>query len=363
MSRVSENSTRFAVNNSIGKNKSRLENLQIQSSNLKRIQRPSDDPIANVELLSIRTENSNIDQFSRNANFAKTQLEFTEAALGDFSDVVQKAKEIALGQASNIYNPDIRQSVAKEVRQLRMQAIGISNRRLGNRFIFSGFKTLTRPFSPEGRYKGDGGKVTLEVDKDFFVKTNIPGSQIFYHNSEDDLSQESKLQAMNSPDQKNIEQKVNKDIDKNVNKDIDKDYGEKSENQAEYESGDRNLASQQQVSPKDTDRSIFDDLKSLENALLTNNSGVIQNLLESFDDVFNNTVKLRTQTGALINSIDTSLGSAENTKILNQTYKSRLEDADVAELFSDLQRQQAVMQATYESSSRLMNRNLMDFLR
>ena len=355
MSRVSENSTRFAVNNSIGKNKSRLENLQIQSSNLKRIQRPSDDPIANVELLSIRSENSNIDQFSRNSNFAKTQLEFTESALGDFSDVVQKAKEIALGQASNIYNPDIRQSVAKEVRQLRMQAIGISNRRLGNRFIFSGYKTLTRPFTPEGRYKGDNGKVTLEVDKDFFVKTNIPGSQIFYHNNEDDLSRPSTLKAMSSPDQNNIEQKVNKDIDK--------DYGEKSENQAEYESGDRNLASQKQVSPKDTNRSIFDDLKSLENALLTNNSGVIQNLLESFDEVFNNTVKLRTQTGALINSIETSQGSAENTKILNQTYKSRLEDADVAELFSDLQRQQAIMQATYESSSRLMNRNLIDFLR
>lgn len=355
MSRVSENSTRFAVNNSIGKNKSRLENLQIQSSNLKRIQRPSDDPIANVELLSIRTENSNIDQFARNSSFAKTQLEFTESALSDFSDVVQKAKEIALGQASNIYNPDIRQSVAKEVRQLRMQAIGISNRKLGNRFIFSGYKTLTRPFTAEGKYNGDGGKVTLEVDRDFFVKTNIPGSKIFYHNNEDDLAQPSKLKAMNSPAEINIENKVNKDIEK--------DYGEKSENQAEYESGDRNLASHHQTTPKDTSRSIFDDLKSLENALLTNNSGVIQNLLESLDDVFNNAVKLRTQTGALINSIETSQGSAENTKILNQTYKSKLEDADVAELFSDLQRQQAVMQATYESSSRLMNRNLIDFLR
>ncbi len=359
MSRVSENSTRFAVNNSIGKNKSRLENLQIQSSNLKRIQRPSDDPVANVELLAIRTENNNIDQFSRNANFARTQLEFTESALGDFTEVVDKAKEIALGMASSIYNPDIRKSVAKEVNQLRMQAIGIANRKLGNRFIFSGYKTLTRPFTGEGEYKGDNGKVTLEVDRDFFVQTNIPGSKIFYHNDEHDLKLTNKLKPLESPDQQSIDNNLNKNIDKK----IDNDWNEKSESQEDNYSGDRNLASSQQPAPEATNRSIFDDLKALENALLTNNSDAIQNLLESLDSIFNNSVKMRTQTGALINSIDTAVASADNTKILNETYKSKLEDADVAELFSDLQRQQAVMQATYESSSRLMNRNLIDFLR
>ena len=53
--------------------------------------------------------------------------------------------------------------------QLRLQAISIANKRMGNRYIFSGYKTLTKPFDKEGNYSGDDGKIKLEVSKDFFV--------------------------------------------------------------------------------------------------------------------------------------------------------------------------------------------------
>jgi flagellin-like hook-associated protein FlgL len=50
MSRVSEGSTIHSINYSIGKTKEKLENLQLQGSNLKRVQKPSDDPVGNMEI-------------------------------------------------------------------------------------------------------------------------------------------------------------------------------------------------------------------------------------------------------------------------------------------------------------------------
>ena len=180
MTRVSENSSFHSINYAVGKSKTRLENLQLQGSNLKRIQKPSDDPVGNTELLSIRSQDVDSEQYLRNSNYAKTQLTFTENAIEEMTDLVVKAKELAIGQASSLYSPDVRLSVAREVGQLKNQSLGIANRRFGNRYIFAGHKTLTRPFDSNGKYYGDGQTTSIEVNKDFFVPINFSGKYVFF---------------------------------------------------------------------------------------------------------------------------------------------------------------------------------------
>jgi flagellar hook-associated protein 3 FlgL len=109
--------------------------------------------------------------------------------------------------------------------------------------------------------------------------------------------------------------------------------------------------------------SIFDELRGLENAMLTDNPQLIQGLLEKFDDSIERVIKFRTEIGALSNTISNAETNIEKTKLLNEAHKSKIEDADVTELFSDLQKEQAVLKATYQASSNLMNQSLMDFLR
>ena len=112
MTRVSEQSSFHAINHAVNKTKSKLEDLQIKGSNLKRIQTPSDDPIGNTELLAIRSQDVDNNQYSRNVSFAKAQLTFVENAVEELTNIVVKAKELAIGQASNFYEADIRQGVA-----------------------------------------------------------------------------------------------------------------------------------------------------------------------------------------------------------------------------------------------------------
>jgi flagellar hook-associated protein 3 FlgL len=74
-------------------------------------------------------------------------------------------------------------------------------------------------------------------------------------------------------------------------------------------------------------------------------------------------VAYRAKIGALANNITNAENNIEKQKLLNEEYKTKVEDADVAELFSNLQKEQGILKATYQASGVLMNTKLMDFLR
>lgn len=324
MSRVSENSSIHAINYAVGKTKSKVEDLQMKGSTLKRVSKPSDDPIGNVELLAIRSQNIDATQYLRNTNFANTQLAYTENVLEELTDILTKAKELAIGQASSIYSPEIREGVSKEIHQLRNQTLSLANKRMGNRYIFAGQQVLTRPFNQEGQYFGDNNKIQIEINKDVFIPININGSELFYSTPKKAVSRQD-LQIEAAP------------------------------------TLDRGLASVQ--AEQESNSSIFDELYALENALLTDNPEVIQSLLEKLDSSIDRVVSFRTKIGALSNTAANAESNIEKTKLLNEAHKSKIEDADVAELFASLQKEQNVLKATYQASSNLMNSNLMDFLR
>ena len=330
MSRVTENSSVNAINYAVGKSKGKVEDLQIKGSNLKRVSKPSDDPIGNVEVMALRSQNVDAEQYLRNLNFAKTQLSYTENILEEMTDILVKAKELAIGQASSIYSPEIRMGVSKEIHQMRQQMLGIANKRMGNRYLFSGQKILTRPFDEQGKYQGDQNKINIEINKDVFIPVNLNGADLFFSKG------------------KKIPQKEDTQL-----------------TPPGIEVSLENLARTPASSAdgEEVSVSVFDELRGLENALLTDNPEVIQSLLERLDQSIERMITYRTEIGALTNTITNAETNIEKTKLLNEAHKSRIEDADVAELMGDLQKEQAVLQATYRASSNLMNTSLMDFLK
>lgn len=330
MSRVSENSSVNSINYAVGKTKSKVEDLQLKGSTLKRVSKPSDDPVGNVELLAIRSQNIDATQYLRNLNFAQTQLSYTENVLEEMTDLLNKAKELAIGQASSIYAPEIREGVSKEIHQIRNQMLSLSNKRIGNRYLFAGQKVLTRPFDQDGSYKGDMNKINIEINKDVYVPININGKDLFFSKAKKPLEKE-------DLDIKPPQLDVSPEIDV--------------------------MRKPASTEAQEVPVSIFDELRALENAMLTDNPQIIQGLLERIDTSTERIVKHRTEIGALTNTISNAETNIEKTKLLNDAHKSKIEDADVSELFSNLQKEQNVLKATYQASSNLMNQSLMDFLR
>lgn len=340
MSRVSENSSTASIKFALNKAKSKLEDLQLKGSTLKNINRPSDAPLDSVESLSIKSTQSDNKQYLRNINHAKLNLNVTETSLQQLTDILVKAKEIAIAQSSDLYNPEVRQSVANEVKQMRNQVLSIANKRVGQKYLFGGHKTQSSPFEADGTYNGDTGKTTVEVSKDFFVPINLHGKEIFYGDKDKPTPSIRPLRPL--------------------------------QEDAATPSAERDLASEpEQQLPETpeteggfaTRNNIFAHLDALAAGLDNNDPDLIQSLLPKLDKDVDRLIGLRTQVGSLVNSVQNSQNIIDTEQVDHSERHSQLVDADIAELFSNIQKQQDILKTTYKSSQGLMNQKLLDFMR
>jgi flagellar hook-associated protein 3 FlgL len=181
--RISDNQNYDTLRNNIFRSKERMDNLQSEASTMKKLNTPSDDPVSAAKVLEVRTEKMNNDQYQTNAKLAESFLTNSEQALTELSDIIVRAKEIAISQSSGASaNSDTRLGVAEEVTQLYNQAVAAGNRRIGDRYLFGGYKTQNPPIDPSGRYQGDNGQTMVEIAKDVFLSMNVTGLEAFNTN-------------------------------------------------------------------------------------------------------------------------------------------------------------------------------------
>ncbi len=355
MTRVSENSSTASLSFSLNKTKKKLENLQIRGSTLRNITRPSDSPLANVQSMAISSSTSDNMQYLKNANFGLIQLSSTETVLEQITDILVKAKEIAITQASDFYDANIRRNVSNEVRQLRNQALSLSNKRVGSKYLFSGYASLTKPFDNDGAYQGDTGKVQIEVSKDFFVPININGQEAFFALGETSSKEDHPLEKFpelgNKGNPEEYQAPLKRDLasltaEKEPHNGIDSDEIPKD--------GESHFASRD---------SLFSVLDGLLAALENNDADYIRDLLPKFDHVVDRMITLRTKVGAITNSINSAISTIETDNLDNATQNSKLVDADIASLFSDITKQQNILKTTYKSGEVMLSQKLLDYIK
>lgn len=337
--RVTENTNYNVVRDTMRRSKDRMEQLQVQASTLRKLNQPSDDPIGTAKVLEVRTDKVNNDQYQMNARMAETFLNNSDHALADLSEIVVRAKEITINQASGpSSNEDTRIGVAEEVTQLYKQAVATANRRVGERYLFGGYKTLKPPVDPEGGYLGDDGLVMVEVAKDVFMTMNVPGVDAF--NTNPKMSFEG--------------QGV---------------YGEPIRKPAGDESGKDTKAPRKDGTERNQPASdkenvnLFEELQDLRIALLTGDLEALRARLERLDSMHSKLVSTRAKLGSRVQGLQSMSQAIERHNLTNATLTSQLEDADMAQVVSDLNKEETVFRSSLATSKRLIQPTLLDFLK
>jgi len=363
MTRVTENTSSAALRYTLNKTKGKLEKLQMQGSNLKRMNKPSDDPVGNIDLMKFRSAEYDSVQYRRNANFAGTLLSYTETALEDLTNIMVRAKELAIAQASDFYNAEARKNVSNEIIQLKKQTLAIANKRFGNRYMFAGYTTLQPPFTESGKYSGDEGHIYLEVAKDFFVPTNLNGFEVFFSDKVSKIPVQDPFAEF--PEGLRPKEIRNEKIPENTLGPQDNIEPPKETNFRGLASvkDDPNLRENNPAAYFANKQTLFEQLQLFIDGLATNNSTIVQDLLPTYDESINRLINLRTRIGALTNALDNSEVNLQEEEIVHAAHKSKIEDADVAEVFSDLAKFQNILKTSYKAGSALINHSLLDFLR
>jgi flagellar hook-associated protein 3 FlgL len=137
------------------------------------INRPSDDPVAVVNSMTLKTGLSQIEQYQRNIRYGVSWLDLRESVLTEVKELTSRAQELAIQMASDNQSPETRADAATEMGHLLDQAIALGNTRLGENYIFAGYKTRTTPFSKTvlggvetATYNGDGYDIQIQIGRD-----------------------------------------------------------------------------------------------------------------------------------------------------------------------------------------------------
>ena len=126
---------------------SKLMDTNNHASTQKRINAPSDDPNGAVQVLSTRTDLSQLTQYQSNMTTAKGWLNQADDTLTSVSTLITSIKELAEEAATGTVTTENRQEIADQVRQYYQQLIAQANTTYGDSALFAGQKTDTEAYA------------------------------------------------------------------------------------------------------------------------------------------------------------------------------------------------------------------------
>ena len=254
-------------------------------------------------------------------------------------------------------NTQTRQTVAMEVEQLFWQAVQIGNRKLGDRFIFGGQKTLDAPFDQQGNFRGDEGEIRIQVGKEAYVAMNIPGTQVFKGEGLSDggvirSSELERLSTVEGLQEARQQQEA------------------KSRREAEQPVPLRGPAAVR-LGTETTTRSslessgvnIFKALRDFYVSLRADDKKGVQEVLPLIDEAISQVVLARSSLGSRVTVIERARDSLDQEKINSIAHNSELEDADLVEIVSSLSQAENTLKANLQTSGKLIQPSLLDFIR
>lgn len=142
--RISTPQINFNGIQGVRKHSEDLYKIQEKLSSGQRVNRPGDDPVAAARIYTIDKSIKQLDQFNANGMFAQGKLELEDNTLTNFTDVMQRIRELTIYGMNDTQSTNGRQAIAAEMRGLLENLKSLANTQDSNgEYIFSGDKSTT----------------------------------------------------------------------------------------------------------------------------------------------------------------------------------------------------------------------------
>jgi len=382
---------------------SSLNQTQEQISTGKRVNRPSDDPVAAARILKLDQELSRIETYQRNAGLAENRLQQEESALAGSVDVIQRIRELTVQAGNGSLSPNDRKSISSEMKERIGQLANIANTRdASGEYIFSGFQGSTAAFGKDASgswvYQGDEGQRVLEIDDGVTVPISDHGKGIYssvpaavFAESDPGNAAAARIdgiQVINdgalsavSPDDITITVDTVAGTVSAVNS---RTGDPLTVTPAAYTSGESFEVAGVQATITDAGdgdeftlragerQSVFATIENLIDGLDNIDKGspagqaayddLIAASLQNLDNAQESIVQKQTEIGGRLNAVDSTKSFLEDSSVYSEDIRSQLRDVDYAEAISNLSFQSFVLQAAQQSFAQVSQLSLFDRL-
>ena len=292
-----------------------LVHLQQQIASGRRVLTPSDDPVAAARVLEVQQSADVMAQFRVNHDNARATLELEETQLDTASELLIRAKELALTAGNGTLTFAQRQAAATELRARYDQLMGIANSTDGTgQFMFAGYQSATRPFSRtiddlitnggDVAYAGDEGQRRVQASATRYIEVTDPGTEVFMGIGDGDGGSQSIF------------------------------------------------------------KTIADLVGAIEDPSNTGSafSADITAALGNIDRGHENILRVRGAIGSLLNELDSLTTTADDMAVQYAQALSNLQDLDFAQAISDLTRKKTNLEAAQKSFAQTSQLSLFNYL-
>ncbi|MDA1192046.1 MAG: flagellar hook-associated protein FlgL [Candidatus Poribacteria bacterium] len=269
----------------------------------KRVQRPSDDPSAVRQSMLARAQLAQTEQFLSNIDIGLADLDMAESVLSQISGRLTRAQELASSASDGAVSTSARAAMALEVDAIIDEVVALSNSQFRGRYIFGGENTLQPPFVRNGdqvTYNGSDSGTLRRISADSpLVETTSSGAGIFFVN--------------------------------------------------------RNASNVVQDG-------VFAGLVALKQGMETNNQQTIVGTISTLRTELDRIVAGRIAVGARGERLELTKNRLQDQQLQLIDLKSTLEDADLSQSITNLQRQQLALQASMSVTASIVPTSLLDLL-
>ncbi|KRL42102.1 flagellar hook-associated protein FlgL [Liquorilactobacillus nagelii] len=285
----------------------KMQKTMTQLSSQKQLTEASDDPLKASNIINL---NTSIDQ---NAMYGDTIQDgvswnqMQDSALSSISDVMLRMRDLIQSSANGTNGADVNSANKAEIEQDMGQIVDTLNTKYGNKYIFAGENTTTKPFELEKnaagdvtglKYSGTAGNLSRQIADNVSVNLFANGSKFVSNSS---------IGAQTA--------------------------------------------------------SLGDYFNNVVTALNSDNKDQLSGTLLSDTDAYrDNFVNIRTQIGALTNRLQSALSRNQSQATNLKESLSNDQDVDVAAAYSKFEKEKLTYNATLAMGTKIMQTTILDYM-
>ena len=127
----------------------------------KKVLKASDDPVAAAKISFVRDQKAMLDRFATNIDRAQTRLALTENVVAESVNLMTRAYELGIQAKNDTLTAVDRLAISFEIGQIRESMMGLANSKDTNGdYLFAGYSSNTQPF-----VSNDAGEVQFAGDR------------------------------------------------------------------------------------------------------------------------------------------------------------------------------------------------------
>lgn len=325
--------------NDMKTNMNNLKTLQEQMTSGKEIRRPSDDPFKVTRAMQLHTDINTNKQYKENITDTVNWLDTTDTALDQAGNVLHRVRELLINAGNAAYSEDERRAIKDEINEKMGELTQILNTNFDGKYLFGGSRGTTKPVNVEKDNDTNNNKIV------YFGRTG---------NALDPLTDESELNM--------VKQKLSIEISQGVTL----EYNVTAADILEFKSEDGTEFDLAKVL-KDITNHLDGKIEKESGELEKNENAAVKALtdgdLKSITDAITNLLRVRSEVGAKQNRMEGALNKNIDENFNMTEILSNTEDIDITEKTMQYATMQTVYMASLQTSARVLQPTLMDYLR